>query len=132
MANTTRWLKWNGVYTHAGVCNRKFAPVAEDLGVKERLMALGFNCSTQDKFESAIKQLKALLYPAGLKQQYDCAVEVSASNYRLQVLVDGQEVGTVEHAVDRFELPLDIGEHNLEVRAEELEDDDAEIPSYEI
>ena len=55
MATTTRWLKWNGVYTHAGVCNQKFAPVEEDLGVKERLMALGFNCSSPDKFESAIK-----------------------------------------------------------------------------
>ena len=52
MVTVTRWLRWNGVYDLAGICNRPLTPLdsATDqlLAVKERLYLLGFDCGTLD------------------------------------------------------------------------------------
>ena len=52
MVTATRWLRWNGVYDLAGICNRKLTPLdspAEQLkALKERLYLLGFDCGALD------------------------------------------------------------------------------------
>jgi len=52
MATAIRWLRWNGVYDVAGICNRKLTPLdspAEQLkAIKERLYILGFDCGSLD------------------------------------------------------------------------------------
>src|ERR1041385_8709857 len=56
MVTATRWLRWNGVYDLAGICNRKLTPLdppADQLkALKERLYLLGFDCGTLDNSPS--------------------------------------------------------------------------------
>lgn len=52
MATITRWLKWDGVYDMAGICNQPLTNLdnkAEQIkAIKERLYLLGFNCGALD------------------------------------------------------------------------------------
>jgi hypothetical protein len=52
MAPETRWLKWDGVYDLAGMCNQPLTPLdsaSEQVkAIKERLYLLGFDCGTLD------------------------------------------------------------------------------------
>jgi hypothetical protein len=42
--SVTRWLVWNGVYAHVGVCNKDFDDIGTPSGQRQRLRALGFKC----------------------------------------------------------------------------------------
>ncbi len=60
----TVWLKWNGVYNNAGICNKLLKPLV-DLqtslkDIKERLKLLGFDCGKLDD-ELSDKTKKALV-----------------------------------------------------------------------
>lgn len=53
MGTKKRWLKWNGIYDLAGICNQPLDPLvavanAPIKAVKERLYLLGFNCGELD------------------------------------------------------------------------------------
>jgi hypothetical protein len=52
MSTEIRWLKWNGVYDLAGICNRSLTDLdskTEQIrAVKERLYLLGFDCGALD------------------------------------------------------------------------------------
>jgi hypothetical protein len=52
MATVTRWLKWNGVYDLAGICNQPLTPLDSTTepikAIKERLYLLGFKCGGMD------------------------------------------------------------------------------------
>lgn len=66
MVTVTRWLRWNGVYDLAGICNRPLTPLdsaAEQiLAIKERLYLLGFNCGILDNVMNGAMNDAALTF----------------------------------------------------------------------
>lgn len=126
MASTTRWLKWNGVYHHAGLCNRKFADINTDLGVQQRLMVLGFNCGTpdgtpitarNDETKKAIQKFRAYFSPPPEKTQFPVKLKIEEYFYKIKVSVDNTVVKTDSDAPGMYPLPAPLtkGNHKLKI-----------------
>jgi hypothetical protein len=65
MPNVTRWLTWNGLYTHVGGCNKKFDALGTEAGTKQRLRAMGFGWREDAAaFKQVVARWNALADPA--------------------------------------------------------------------